>query len=328
MQSTNRRQIFNELIILSEIDKYAYSFNSYNIKLAQEAASNLGFVDYIKSVFKDHFDQENPVKSVINFFAPAVIRQVLGGGWIGTLVGVAMSAMNIDVFGMVESVFSSLMPKIQAGKVSESEISSAVSSAVDRQQIKSEALYIYNLTKTAGMIDFVKGLVMKPSSYKKTFFSTFLKWLFITVLSAAGLMMAGDVAARVLHTGKHSDDARVQTRSTQTFFHLKPPFSSGGEILNTSTDVWEETVSNTEQGISDFIVSASTDVYDGLDKYAFLVKTSLGFRKVLRDIMDQNRYTTGGNLIIIPSKYKNEKDIADMFIDEVAAKAQTIKQNQ
>lgn len=325
-----RKQYFNDLIVINYLDEL---HKKSLLKTADEAQSS-GVFDSITSSIKNSFesilDKNNPIKSIFNFLAPGAISMVLGGGPIGFIAATLLDLFGVDFYGIIKDILSYLSPALHSGEgVSEQHLSSATDEALSKVNLDSPktSSYDYSLYKTAGLFGAlgkaVSGFFKRPlaGAAKKSFLSSVLRTIFRVVLRSAGVMGTSFVAGKTLGVGKYSDEPkRSIPKSTQTFFKIKSSYTD--TAYNTAKEIWSENLPNTSENISNLIIDIAEDVYDGLDKYRQLVKTSLGFRKVFDEISFVNRLAPGAQVIAIPRTYSTEKDIADMFIDEVAKKAE------
>ena len=151
-----------------------------------------------------------------------------------------------------------------------------------------------------------------------------IAWVFKSALAAAGLMVLGDLGAKLM--GKPSPlsanplapstpSAYVPVGSTQTTFKPDPDYHP--EKLNI-TGYWIETVPPEE--IGNTIVGWVQSIYPetkGLDSQ---IRSTPGFQKAVEAIQDYNK-TNPGNYTFIPKEFTSRKQVVDSFMDELAEKA-------
>jgi hypothetical protein len=152
-----------------------------------------------------------------------------------------------------------------------------------------------------------------------------LSTIFKIGLSAAGLMVAGDVVNHFLGRKndldgkdgpKESVNAPAMHVATQTRFKLNPSLQ---DAKHGST--WTEQVTNDPSAISAMLVKFTKEVYSGLDGLESVITSAPHFQAVLNDIVWYNHNAKGDPVIFIPNYFTSKKSIVDYFIDEVAQKA-------
>lgn len=320
----------------------------------------MALIDKVKEYVMAHIDQSDKLGSVLNILAPVGISALfsaLGFGWLGKLLALAASVFNINVGGILRSIYGSIKGMLGSGQqVTSSQVDSAVQSAVQDQstpltqehadalaqkmkaqsfeQIMQDARFVKiammqyqdgTISKSAGLLDALKSRQAKTGSI----LSRVLGWIFKIALSAAGFMVAGDVVNKLLgrpnaldgsmQGGKAAPASPPMPASTQTKFKGKSSYRI--ENYNVGDSPWVERVTNNDQGIGDMIVGFAKDVYDGLDGKENIIRQTAGFQAIQSKIADYNHSAEGGPIVYIPPMFRSKKQLVDYFIDDVAEKS-------
>jgi hypothetical protein len=324
-----------------------------------------GTVDQIISAVKDyvggHIKEDDKIGSVINILAPGAVTimlRSLGLGWLGFFAGLAMEIFHVDVDKYVQEIMSKLIPKLKAGeKVSSEEVATATETAFAPEIAKEptqqelaqvgtykpaytvrealllkmameEAVVEYKLTKNAaGIWDlFTGGKKGTVSLLAKA-----IKWIIMVVLASGGLMVAGDVANKIvgrpnaidgsLKGGQPAPQAAAVpvTVSKQTKFKVNKSYDNA--TLNSGSTTWTESGPPNNSNIRSMVLDWMGDVYDGTDQYTNIASSSIGFGNVVKEIKDYNSGNANGRITYIPRMFPTKKSAVDIFIDEVADKS-------
>lgn len=327
-------------------------------KNAEGGVSDLisGITSYVNS----HIDQDNKTQSILNILSPGVVftaLRAMGLGWLGILLGLAINVFHIDVHAILSSIYEKVKEFIQGNKqLSSQQVDNMVSSSVQEhmepaskqeaqtfletkqfsQHLKDAkllkiAMYEYHFNKNA---DFL-GLFSKQKSTAGSLLTTVLSWFFKIALSAAGLMVAGDIVNKFLGRPNAIDknyqegktDQLVNTpsvsnipltTSTQTKFKLNPSYHNEKYNVNS---LWSEPILNDQSSIEQMLVDFAKEVYSGLDGLDNVIKDTPGFNVVSNRITWYNKSSSGDNVVFIPKYFTSKKDIVDLFIDDVAKKS-------
>lgn len=210
-------------------------------KTAQLSDVMSGITDSLKNYFGSKVDPNDRAGSVINMLAPGVLAatfKVLGFTKLGLLFGLAMSFFDIDVKGILTSIWEKLKDALGGGKkVTPQEVGGIVQSAVqqhDKPATEQEAakaeqtLQQKGATKAIRDARIVKMAILEtqnigfekvaqirrrtPSSSASDFFSMFgnkkvettgtltrvLSWIFTVILFSTGLMVGADAIKHYL----------------------------------------------------------------------------------------------------------------------------------
>lgn len=179
------------------------------------------------------------------------------------------------------------------------------------------------LTKEAiGFSSFLPGF--NPTRAKgATLLSTIFGWLIKVILVSGGLMVAGDVANKVVGRPNALDQTYqagkepVETGapavpsgpvSTQTKFKFK------GDASLPRT--WP--LVNNPSNIESMLVQFAKDTYDGLDGKESIIESSPAFQSVQELLEWFNIHNPGSAVILIPRSFTSKKQLVDHFIDDVA----------
>jgi len=233
------------------------------IKQADMGGSVLTLMNKIKDYFATKFPDTstNKVDDVLQFITPGAIftlLRYLTSPWIAAIIALAQQVFNINVVGIIKSIYDNVKSLISDGKlVSSQQIDSAVSSAVDSnhstvdeenvvqqllQNMKNanydvkQQLYNVRLIKMAA-ISYQEGKFNKTAGWAggmqgkllgilKKLFSLLIKIL----LGSAGFVVAGDVIKKFLGIDdkeEASETSESKSEPTSNFlsslFHKSEP---------------------------------------------------------------------------------------------------------
>lgn len=336
---------------------------SQNQMIKQSAGGLVtSLIDKLKDYVGAHLDNNDKVNSALNILAPGfvtILFKSLGLGWLGTLFGLAMNVFHIDVGSILSSTYSSVKSMLGSGQqVSSSQIDSAVQGAAQdhyqpmtqnevaalsqkmkaqsfdqiMQQVRFVKLSMLEyengkISKTAGLLDMLNTRKVKFTNI----LARVIGWIFKVVLASAGLMVAGDIANKLVGRpnaldGSMKDGKPVQQTqvvsgpvSTQTKFLINPGYRP--EKYNIGENYWIMNIPNNEQSIGDMIVQFAKDVYQGLNGKDDLIRQTARFQSVQEQIVWYNRTSAGGPIVYIPTMFNSKKQLVDYFIDDVAEKS-------
>lgn len=336
------------------------------LKTAQSSTIT-DLISKAKSYFTNQVDPNDKAGSIFNMLSPGLISttlSALGLPWLGIFLGLATRVFHVDVAGIFRTVWTKLKEAVGSGKqLTSAHVDGTVDDAVqshnkppteeeanqamqtikqqDTQHAKSASMRVReakmfklamkeyqanSLVKSAGVLDWFTS---KKSS-AGSLFGEILKWIFKIALSAAGLMVAGDIINKFLDrpnaldgsmmhgkpTGE-SAQAPSQVTSKQTKFKVNPALANESH----SGGGWIENVPNNKESIGDLILRWTNEVYPqtrGLDS---IIRNTAGFQTIVETIAFQNNRAAGGPVIFIPRIFSSKKMLVDHFIDEVAEKA-------
>lgn len=330
---SNQISLYQDLMVVETIVADA--------QLNKTAGIISDMVSKVKDYVGSHVDPNDRLGSVMNILGPGAVSmafRAMGMPWFGLLAGFAMSYFHINVSNIIHTIWEGLKGLLEGDKpVTSSQVDSVVHSAVqqhtgtDTGQARAfdQLMRDARMVKLA-MIDYEKQTLSltkeaaRPRSILSTkagttsVLSSILSVLFKTVLYSAGLMVAADVAHRLLG-GPSKEETQTTTiapHTRQTKFPVNPslndPVHSGS---------WPISVNNDPSSIENMLINFAKEVYPGLSGKESLITASPTFQKILADIIWYNHASAGDKLVIIPKEFKNKKDIVDYFIDEVAKNA-------
>jgi hypothetical protein len=337
------------------------------LKTAQSSTIT-DLISKVKSYFGNQVDPNDKIGSVFNMLSPGLISttlSALGLPWLGIFLGLATRVFHVDVAGIFRTVWTKLKEAVGSGKqLSSAQVDGTVDDAVqshnkpateeeanqamqslkqqDTQHAKSASMRVREakmfklamkeyqtnpaLIKEAGILDWFTS---KKSS-AGSLFGEILKWIFKIALSAAGLMVAGDIINKFLDRPNALDGSMMhgkptnepaqsvpQVTSKQTKFKVNPALaneSHGG-------GGWIENVPNNKESIGDLILRWTSEVYPQTKGLDSIIRNTAGFQTIVETITFQNNRAAGGPIIFIPRVFSSKKAIVDYFIDEVAEKA-------
>lgn len=335
------------------------------LKTAQSSTIT-DLISKVKSYFGNQVDPNDKVGSVFNMLSPGLISttlSALGLPWLGVFLGLATRVFHVDVAGIFRTVWAKLKEAVGSGKqLSSAQVDGTVDDAVqahnkpateeeanqamqslkqDNQHAKSASMRVReakmfklamkeykdnSLVKNAGVLDWFTS---KKSS-AGSLFGEILKWIFKIALSAAGLMVAGDIINKFLDRPNALDGSMMhgkptgesaqstpQMTSKQTKFKVNPAYAD----VSHSGGGWVENVPNNKESIADLILRWTNEVYPDTRGLDSVIRNTAGFQTIVETIAFQNNRAAGGPVIFIPRVFSSKKMIVDHFIDEVSEKA-------
>lgn len=336
-----------------------------NNDLSKTAQSSMvqDLISKVKHYFDNHIDPDDKSGSILNLLAPGALSMAfsaMGLGWLGVLIGLAMRVFNIDVAGVLSSIYNELKSYIsQDQKLTSSQVQSMVDSAVqqhtgemseaDAERAMSHAVTSFDQTMRdvkllkLAMIAYdaeINGLT-KEAKFNWSLFSSkraksasilsrVLGFIFKIALASAGFMVAGDVVNKFLGRPNALDDTIQKGKPVAAPAQEAAPLSRQTKFAVKSSYVdtkynyssnWIEKIPNNQSSIEDMVLRFAKEVYDGLDSLDAQIRSSMGFNKIVNDIAWYNHASAGDQLVFIPKNFTSKKDLVDHFIDEVAAKA-------
>lgn len=165
---------YNDLML---IEAFMHDKNrDYFIK---NAFSFSTFFDEVKNYFSNKIDPNDAIGSVVNFMAPGLIFRSLGMGKLGFLLGTVTSLMGIDVSGIMKKAWNIVYPKVQSGKVTNSDVDNAIHSVVTSQ----------NTTLTESQ----ENNLLENNALSTLFSGASLNFDDITILSSLSVVAANSI---------------------------------------------------------------------------------------------------------------------------------------
>lgn len=322
-------------------------------KTAEGGISDLisGVTNYVSG----HINPNDKSGSVLDMLAPGVVFMALRAmnlTWLGILLGIAMQTFHIDVHSILRSIYDKIKGYVSDKKLLSSEqIDGMVSSSVQEhtapateQEAKTFleskqfsqhlrdakflklAMQEYQFRKNSGFLD----LFSSKKGATSSLLTTVLSWFFKVALASAGFMVAGDIVNKFLgrpnvldktyQEGKPSPQVAPSApivTSTQTKFKTNPSYQNDQHNVSS---LWSIPISNDPSSIGQMIIDFAKDVYSGLDGKESDIQNTSGFNVAKNRIVWYNQSSQGDNMVFIPKYFTTKKEIADLFIDELAKK--------
>lgn len=334
------------------------AFGDEKLRKQAEGDAADSLISAVKGYIGSKINPDDKVGSIVNILAPGAVTLMLrslGLGWLSFVAGVVMNVFHVDVNSIIQSILSSILPKIkEGGKFTADEIQKTVESAfapdankepsaTEVEQLQNQAFTVreallyrfameqacseYSITKNAGIFDL--GRAGKKGSV--TLLSKAVKWIFMVVLTSLGLMVAGDAVNKVLgrpnsfdgtvQNGKPLEQSTAPAPSTskQTRFKQNPNYNN--KTLNSGSATWVESVPPNQSSISALVLSWMNEVYEETSQYNNIATGTAGFNNVVQEILDYNSGNQSGRMTYIPRMFSTKKQAVDIFIDQVAEKA-------
>jgi hypothetical protein len=304
--------------------------------ITEELYSHAGamgdFTSFVSDYASQHIDENNKVGSLINFFAPAMISSLfsaMGFGWMAKLIPFALSVLHVDIYAIIQTAFKSLKPAVEANKpVSSEEIKSAVESAMDTHSDgSSDEVKTSNYKRKVNLL---KLAIHKKAAPSKGDFlsiiSSIVSWLFRTAFAAAGFMVAGDIANKLVNR-PNAIDGNLKGNENNSFApvqEVKPVFTPkqtkfkaiSGQDSKISN--WSVSIPNNPDSIQNFLIQTARQSYDLSSISDSKIISSPNFQLIKSRITAYNRSSQGDSLVEIPPYFTSKKQLTDLFIDDLA----------
>lgn len=323
-----------------------------------------GLKGAITSYFAGHWDPNDKTGSFLNAIVPGAIS-VLIGGWLGPLIGFGLKFLNVDLGGVLEDIYSSLKAHLSGSNktLSPQQIDQTVQDAIQKNPKEEKPEFkvpekldpgnmfasftsssfeqdwnnakILKLAMTSHLDGSIKDKDLKKvlaASGKSALLVKAISFIFKVLAMSAGLMVAGDVANKVLNRPNAFDSSEnkrgipqdtsgpkstVETISSQKVFPISTTYDH--QKFNQS-EPWVEKVSNTQTGIENLLISFAKEVYHGLDGLEEESKTLPKFQALVQSLLWFNRMTPGDPMVFIPKTFTTKEGISSYWIDQLASK--------
>jgi hypothetical protein len=325
-------------------------------KFGQAAAPSMmdGIVDKVKGYVSNNVDPNDKAGSVLDMLAPGIISttfSLMGFGKIGIILGFLARMFHFDLAGIFRSIWSGLKSELSGGHGTTSEkVNDIVQSAV---QSNSSAPATTEPTPEASPADDGSTIVARQlrsakilrlaldnygqnkifvyaAPYSKSMLGTILSFIIRVIVSAAGLMVAGDVMNHFLNRpnaidnkirdGKpveNSPAASVPEAPQQTRFPPNPSYQNA--VKNTAA-TWVENTTNDPSSIGQMLINFAKEVYQGLEGHEADMQASPYFQNLVETISWYNHEAPGSPSVFIPRMFTTKKQLVDQFVGDVAAK--------
>lgn len=327
--------------------------NEVLFKKAQSGNIISSLKDSITNYLNTKIDPNNKAGSLLNILAPGVIMVTLSAMGVPraivVLFSLATSMFGIDMGAIFRTIHDKLTGHLGAGKsMTSSQVDEIVHGAVEvnapatsdamstesyLQELKSARLLKLAMInfKTNGLKKDAAGLLGSAVGRKvPSLLAKIIGWIFKIAIASAGLMVAGDVVNKfigrpnsldgTIQHGKPAPSAIQPSApihvSTQTKFKINPAYHDEQKNIGTN---WVENISNDEASISAMLVMFTKEVYLGLNGLESIIRTTPGFQVLANKITFYNHTSSGDAMVFIPKYLISKKQIADMFIDDVAS---------
>lgn len=358
-------KFYSDQLVVESILSYNFSNNSNNnnsinqriFKQSQNTSSLIpSIIESVKEYATQHIDPNNKEASLVNFLAPAAVWALfkgLGFGKWGIILGLLSSMFHIDYVNIFKSALNSIQGLIKSGQpISSSQVGVAVQQAIqenDKDNSHSNdslsSLNHCNLL-ICGLIDYENQLfqltkqsetssnLLKMGGLKDSgnvVLGSVLKWFFSLLLAAAGFMVVGDIANKLLGRDNALDKTLKTEHNPNSFTTNSPSPQASSQpeqtVISNQTKYKLKgdqalppvlSIKNTPESIQSALIQMAKDVYSGLENKDDLIKESPHFQVVNQHIMWYNHSSQGYNLVYLPPEFTSKKQLVDHFIDDVA----------
>jgi hypothetical protein len=314
------------------------------IKISQTASLMSGFIDKIKTYINNNIDPNDKAGSILDMLAPGLISttfSLMGLGKIGLVLGLLARMFHFDLAGILRDIWSSLKEELSDGKTTTSEqVNTIVQNAVQQnssapvptatgslsQQFRQAQLLRLGMERYPGQV-MLSLAAVKPSP---TLLAQILSFILRVILSAAGLMVAGDLMNHFLNRPNALDNPMpmghpvgpapdsLPTPPVQSLFPLNPSYQDTSR--NTANSSWIENTNNDPSSISQMLLNFTKDVYQGLQGHDSLIQSDPYFQNLVETISWYNHESPNSPSVFIPRMFVTKKQLVDQFIGDVAQK--------
>lgn len=350
MVNNEELRLYNDTLIVETILSNKNKF----LKKA-DVVSNL--TESVKNYISAHIDPNDKAGSLLNILAPGALSitlSAMGLGWVGLLIGFAMRTFNIDVKGILSSIYDGIKSLIHGSdsKISSSQVDEIVNSTI--QSHATEAIPVhYSMQQSLkdakflklALINYDKNIISGNNIFKYAakrgstlnILGKVLGWIFKISLASAGFMVAGDAVNKLLDRPNAFDGTLKDGKSTtptsipvdhiaatQTKFPVKSDYVDTQYNVNGTN--WIEKVNNSKSSIENMLVQFTKEVYDNVNDQE--IKASPTFKTIVDNIAWYNHSAAGDPIVFIPKMFVSKKQLVDHFIDSVASSATNFNQNK
>lgn len=281
------------------VTEMVLSNDGFISKTAQLSEVMSGITDSLKNYFGSKVDPNDRAGSVINMLAPGVLAatfKALGFTKLGLLFGLAMSFFDIDVKGILTSIWEKLKSILGSGKkVTPQEVNTMVQDSVAehnkpateadaekaqqalQQKSSSKALRDARIVKMAileadkvGFEKIAQRRRMPTSGNMSNFFSMFsnkkaetsgtltrvLSWIFTVILFSAGLMVGADAIKHYLGMD-NAIDGTGKPAGQSSVFGPSSQTADPAPATHTST----QTKFKLQPGLNDKVRNSGQDIW-------------------------------------------------------------------
>lgn len=333
------------------------------LKNAQAASVMSSIIEKVKNYFGSKVNPDDKVGSVLDMLAPGIIKvtfSAMGLPWLGTFLGLADSFFHFDIAGILEGIWNKLKEALTSGGVTSQQVHNIVQSTVDehnkpateeeadaaqkmqQQQQKADdgayaqlrhaklvrlAMEDYFINKEAASRSWF-DLFSSKKSHTGSLLGSLLSLLFRVALSAAGLLVAGDVMNKYLNR-PNSLDGSIQGgkpvgepgASTFSVPSSGRPTNPGytDATKNSANMNWVENVPNNTSSIQNMLLEFAKEVYP-VSGQESAIESSPRFQNLVETISWYNHESPGGPVVFIPRMFTSKKQLVDTFIGDVSEK--------
>lgn len=307
--------------------------------------------DWITGYVKEHYNENDKVGSLVNFVMPGIVASLLGGP-LGFLVGFLMDMFDVDTMGALRTAYKKFEELLSTSNgVSAPQIDQIVSSSVDEHSgaavEKAAEVNQYSILKAnpyAKKIRQAKLLKLDLIAYQngkpiisnagifsfittkvagKNILKSILSFIFKVIFKSAAVMVAADVANKVLDRPsgltpgslQKSREERDNATSMSTQTKFKKNLSYSDNQLNSVH------ITNNKENIEQIVIDAANEVYQGLEDQDSNIKSCNNFNILVENIVWYNRKSVGDPVVFIPPEFNSKKKMADTFMDQLSQKA-------
>lgn len=349
MPSTDTKYYMDSLIIATVL------IDDSIIKQANVSSFVAQLIDAVYQYVERHIDKDHKTESVFNLLAPSILT-ASGFGILGFFLWVA-ERFGFNPGKMLEEIGIGIKDAVMSGKPVAPDHVDAIAEQVvknnygsdpteaDEQRLKSgitlRQSQIYKVALTQAYTN--KSILEKQAqlapafrlfgmkAFTSSILSKILGWITKTVLAACGFMVLGTFWE---HVSSRGTDTVLNTPSAPTST-VGPTAAPAVQHLFIVDPAYEDTKLNVNSGwiegvppsqIENQIVAWTQEIYPKLRGKESFIRSSQLLLEVAQMIQQYNSNNTS-NVTFMPKKFTSRKQVVDMFIDELAAKAKTLSES-
>lgn len=304
----------------------------------------------ITGMFQQMYDPNDKAGSLSKFLGPAIVTkamQAMGFGFYGRLVGILLSAFNVDIAGILKNVVSTLAPEIQSGKsdFTMDEIKEKVKSGFDSgfgtskaasmspEQIimtkvaksEPEPGFLSRLSDSISKFftsdDFKRGYGNHLSGGSKTVLVRVFSTIFGILFTSMGLMAAGQGVKKLMGKPNVFDgnaDKPESKDKPEVIQQKNLKYKMKDGVSTATKSMWTVPIKNDTKDISRFVINCVRNTFEVDNLSDNEISRSSVFSDIVGDINLYNSRMNTEKNILLPADYKNELTIAYPIVKDLS----------
>lgn len=295
----------------------------------------------IFNMYNQIYDPNDKAGSLSKFMGPVVVMRLMGAmgfGFYGALVGILMSAFDVDIVAIIKKITDTISSAVSGGKdnFTAEEINSVVESGFEQGFGKSKIanMNVDEIIKTAGSGDGFKEFlssIVNDKSYKsrwgaglnegsKNVLVRVFSKIFTVLLGGMGLMIAGQGVKALM--GKKNvftdNDQKEKSETTQKTVSKPLKYKIKDSASKSEKSFWQVPVGNDVNEISRFVLKCIRNSFEVDNVSDNELTRSPIFDEIVSDINIYNSRMPTDKAILMPPEYKNELTVAYPIIKSLS----------